>query len=489
MANIPTIPLSSVPTAQIGAPRADAGAFAAPYQALVNVGGAISDVAQTVNKYAVMKQEHHDNGLLAREENIRQETAAQIEANLDPARLPINQWGKYTEDTWREYEQARAKRLKEDGWSERAAEVDTIKYNDERTRLGIQFKTYTDKAQINEDNTALKINMDSHISTGNVDGAFAAIDRMTLAPVAKEELKADVLPKLQYQVGLQDINNDPFSAFDKLKDGKGFEALNQERRYALLNQARNGMNNERVEVANSLQERRLSGEIISEEELTALADTRRINAVTAKAIVKEQKRMLKDAESGVTIMTPEAKVYSAKVLSLVNAYDSSSDEDSSKFIELSEMISAMPKGIAMEEAISRLKAKDTDRKEGRVNPVKRDIDSQMKDLFEKGQFGKIKPDLPTDPFNPKDALPAYEKFNRAKDQLEQFFSKNPNASHEDAFKEFRRITEPNYIENVRAVLTPKTGSTTPVPVSGQNMNQGRTALEILGLYGLDQPTK
>jgi len=489
MANIPTIPLSSVPTAQIGAPRADAGAFAAPYQALVNVGGAISDVAQTVNKYAVMKQEHHDNGLLAKEENIRLETAARIEAELDPAKKPIKEWGTYIDDTWREYESARAKRLKEDGWSERAAEVDGIKYNDERTRLGIQYKTHTDKAQINEDNTALTVNMEQNISAGKVEAAFEAIDKMSLSPVNKMALKAEVLPKLQYQVGLQEVAADPFIAFDKLKEGKGFESLNQERRYALLNQARNGMNNERIEVANSLQERRLAGEIIPDDELMALAETRRINAVTAKAIIKEQKRMAKEAESGARTMMPESKAYSAKVLSLVNAYDASADTDSSKFVELTELVASMPQGIAMDEATARLRSKDTERKQGGGNPIKKDMDAQMNDLFEKGHFGKVKPTYANEPFDTKQALPAYENFNRTKDLMEKWWLDNPTATRETAFMEFKRLTLSNYVVNARKAIAPQGNAVAPVPVSGQNMNQGRTALEILGLYRLDQPTK
>jgi hypothetical protein len=489
MANIPTIPLSSVPTAQIGAPRANAEAFAAPYRALVNVGGAISDVAQTVNKYAVMKQEHHDNGLLAKEENIRLETAARIEAELDPAKKPIKEWGTYIDDTWREYELARTKRLKEDGWSERAAEVDGIKYNDERTRLGIQYKTHTDKAQINEDNTALTVNMEQNISAGKVEAAFEAIDKMSLSPVNKVALKADVLPKLQYQVGLQEVAADPFLAEEKIKAGKGFEALNQERRIALLNQARNGMNNERIDVANSLQERRLAGDTIPDDELMALAETRRINAVTAKAIIKEQKRMAKEAEDGAKAMTPEVKAYAAKVLTLVNTYDADGDKDNSRFIDLGLMIAAMPTGIAMEEATARLRAKDTERKQGGGNPVKKDIDRQMSELFDKGHFGKTKPDFAGDKFDAVEALPAYDKFNRAKDLMEKWWLDHPAADRVVAFDEFKRLTLPNYVANAREAIAPKNKTLGPVPISGQNINQGRSALEILGLYRLDQPTK
>lgn len=438
MATIPTVALSAVPTAPNLGPRADVGAFTAVSRAVVGAGAAVADVGAQLGRFAAMKQEQVNRGILAQEETVRMETAAQIQAEMYSGKNPPATWGALREGAWASYEKGRAQRMKEEGWGREVVEVDNQAYQTQRARWGIQFGTEQAKAEIEQSNVRLEVAMNQHIATGNVDAAYAAIDAMDATPGAKDAKRAEVLPKLQYQAAIVHLTADPFAAYDNLQDGDNFTGISPAQRLNLLQQAKNLMATERAEVANSIQERRLAGEVIDEEELKGFVASRRLNATTAKAIVAEQKRV-----AGGGDLTVTSRTEAAKLLVEINAYDPVADTSKEKLVELRERISGLHKAL-IESARSQLTEKGS--KSSPLNsPAAKAAFKQIETAFEMEVYGNymekavdLEGKMKAKP-HPGRYMAALENRAKVEDEMTRFFKANPEATMVQAVGEVNRL--------------------------------------------------
>lgn len=212
MANIPTVALTEVPTAPGLAPRLSADAFNATNRAITQVGGVIQDVGGMLNKYAMQKQEHVNKGYLAGEEAVRMQTAAQIEefARNNPDKPET--WGKMQESTWKSYELGRAERARAQGWGNDVVSTDKQLASSYKAEFGIRFNAEIDKGLIRQGNARLESVATMHINSGNVKGALAAVDQMTIYPdqrQAKIEQITNAHVYGQYDREMSDISTLP----------------------------------------------------------------------------------------------------------------------------------------------------------------------------------------------------------------------------------------------------------------------------------------
>lgn len=185
---IPTVALSEVSTAPGLAPRLSADAFNATNRAITQAGGALQDVGDMLNRFAMQKQEHVNKGFLAGEEAVRMQTAAQIEKYATENPDKPETWAKFQESTWKSYEQGRSDRAKAQGWGNDVVTTDKQLSDSYRAEFGIRFNAETDKGMIRQANARQQSVATMHLATGNVKGALAAVDSMTLYPEARQAM-------------------------------------------------------------------------------------------------------------------------------------------------------------------------------------------------------------------------------------------------------------------------------------------------------------
>lgn len=193
MPQIPTVALSEVPAAPAMAPRASADAYNATNRALGGVGAALQDAGATLGRFAQEKQAQVNRGILAAEETVRMQTAAQIEAYADENQGTPESWGKFRDSAWKGYEQGRARRAKEQGWGPRVVAEDKMLATAYQAETGIRFRSQENKALIRQSNDRLRGNATARAIGGDWNGALEVIDQMNQTEGQKIEARQSVI--------------------------------------------------------------------------------------------------------------------------------------------------------------------------------------------------------------------------------------------------------------------------------------------------------
>jgi hypothetical protein len=212
MPNIPTVALSEVPTAPALGPRASVDAFNAPNRAITAAGGALQDVGGMLGRFAMQKQDQVNRGLLAGEEAVRMQTAAQIEEHVRNNPDKPETWGKFADATWRGYERAKSSRAKAQGWGPAVIAQDKLIDQGYRAEFGVKFAAEVDKGLIRQSNARLESLATMQLAEGNVGAALASVDAMTLYPEqrqAKVEALTNGAVYGQYDREMSDISTMP----------------------------------------------------------------------------------------------------------------------------------------------------------------------------------------------------------------------------------------------------------------------------------------
>ena len=198
MATIPTVALSAVPTAPALGPRADVGAFTAVNRAVVGAGAAVADVGAQLGRFAVMKQEQVNRGILAAEETERMKAAGEIAAYAQNNPDKPETWEKVEAETWKAYDQGRGMRAKEQGWGKDLVALDGQVANSYKVETAIRFRAKRDAALIGQSNARLEANAMEHLASGNVTAALSSIDGMTLFDDQRTTMLAQVTNAAEY---------------------------------------------------------------------------------------------------------------------------------------------------------------------------------------------------------------------------------------------------------------------------------------------------
>lgn len=225
MPTIPTVALSEVRAAPGLAPRADAGAYNATNRALGAVGGALQDVGATLGRFAQEKQAQVNKGILAAEETVRMETAAQIEGFAQQNADKPETWAKFQESTWKAYEQGRAQRAKQQGWAPRVVAEDKILAQSYMTETGIRFRAQTDAALIRQSNSRLMGNAQAKLRGGDYEGYVATVEEMNLFPEQREAMIRQGLDEGLYKTANNQL--DTIRELPPAQAVKAYEAFNE----------------------------------------------------------------------------------------------------------------------------------------------------------------------------------------------------------------------------------------------------------------------
>jgi len=189
--------------ALIGAPnrtRMDEGALQAPNRAIVQAGQTIQGGADMLGRFAMEKANQVNKGILAKEETIRMETAAGIQAHFEANQDEPGLWGDHANATWATYEKDRSTRAKKEKWAPDVMERDTLQYSVFRNEVGIKFRAEQDKATVRQANARLESNAEAKLRAGDYDGFVKSIDQMNLFPEAKERKIRQGIEEGMYRV-------------------------------------------------------------------------------------------------------------------------------------------------------------------------------------------------------------------------------------------------------------------------------------------------
>jgi len=189
--------------ALIGAPnrtRMDEGALQAPNRAMVQAGQTIQGGADMLGRFAMEKANQVNKGILAKEETIRMETAAGIQAHFEANQDEPGLWGDHANATWATYEKDRSTRAKKEKWAPDVMERDTLQYSVFRNEVGIKFRAEQDKATVRQANARLESNAEAKLRAGDYDGFVKSIDQMNLFPEAKERKIRQGIEEGMYRV-------------------------------------------------------------------------------------------------------------------------------------------------------------------------------------------------------------------------------------------------------------------------------------------------
>ena len=199
---MPTIPLASRSMVQSGPAgiRRDAGAEGAPGRALTALGSAIANAGGTLGEFALQKQAQVNRGIMAQEETVRMETAAQIQSYIESNPDKPETWDKFQADTWKAYDQSRTQRMKSEKWGPALVNEDTLKAKEYQSQTGIHFRAAQDKAMIRQSNARLEANAQTKLRAGDYEGFVQAYDQMNMFPDQREDAVRRGLEEGTYKI-------------------------------------------------------------------------------------------------------------------------------------------------------------------------------------------------------------------------------------------------------------------------------------------------
>lgn len=195
--------------ALIGAPnrtRMDDSALQAPNRAMVQAGQTIQGGADMLGRFALEKADQVNKGILAKEETIRMETAAGIQAHFEENQENPGLWGDHANATWATYEKDRSARAKNEKWAPAVLERDTLQYQVFRGEVGIKFRAEQDKAFVRQSNARLESNAEAKLRAGDYDGFVKSMDAMNLFPDVKERKIRAGLEEGTYRIATNQLD-------------------------------------------------------------------------------------------------------------------------------------------------------------------------------------------------------------------------------------------------------------------------------------------
>lgn len=221
--------------------RADAGALAAPAGALVQAGETIQGGAEMLGRFALEKQAQVNKGILAKEETIRMETAAAIQAEFDKNKDDPAMWGEINNKAWSAYEKGRSERSKKEKWGTAVEAHDKLAYENYRADTRIKFTAEQDKALVRQSNARLEANAQAKLRAGDYEGYVGEVDKMNLFPDQKEDAVRRGLEAGTYAIASNQLDAlrslppkqaiDAITAFTEAVNAKGEDGKYKEYEY------------------------------------------------------------------------------------------------------------------------------------------------------------------------------------------------------------------------------------------------------------------
>ncbi len=294
MPSIPVASLQPVTPATIGGGGSDARAESAAYGGLGQLGQGIANIGETLGRIAIDRQQHVNQGILANEDVIRQNTFAEVQKFAADNQSNPQAWGDFAKEKWQEYEEGRNTRQQAEGWGPDVRQRDTQEMQSFQARANILFDSTQNKALINQANWRISSNAQRLMDAGDEEGAKAAFKVYNDSP----ENKDTAWRQIEYNSIYTKAGQSPGPMLEKLdeKNDKGepvnFSNITGTQRDTLQQFAKGRLSQERTLFQNGITERRLNGEMIPDSELQSAVASKVITPAFALSLQRQQIRDL-----------------------------------------------------------------------------------------------------------------------------------------------------------------------------------------------------
>lgn len=471
--------IQEVTPAQTGAGQLSMGAATAPAAALQGVGAGIQDVGQFLGKVAMDRQAHINQGILANEETIRQNTYADVQRFMAKNQGSPETWQAYAKDKWQEYTDGKQARMQEQGWGPSVQFEDKQATNRFQARANIEFENAQSKAFIGQANARLMVQARQFMSAGDEQSARTMIGRMDLNEGERDQTMMQIVKWGQMQNASNAVEADPFTASTLLtqKDKNGnyvnFGSMLPADRQVMAFRADRMANFVRSEQQRSWMQQ-------AEMALNGQADP--LDRTTVDSIAQHQGISPKFVNALFTAPkqddSPEAY---AGVISAIHSYDPTNPDPAQEWQITKQMQGLNP--IAKERAEALFKSKLTPDSPLNNEGMKFGV-SSINDAFEKGIYGKwrtAQPDENGEHINQQVYQQAMTEKANALTQLNEYIQANPKATPSDIQKQLGIIHRTSVARNGASLML---NDPTLLPVSKTTQQDAANLQSLFKKYGI-----
>lgn len=432
------------------------------------------------SKVYAMRQNHIEAGIQASLDTERRRTAAQIGDYMAQNQDKPETWQKYSDDAWNAHMASVDKQAK--SWRPGFADRQKLEAQQAVETYRLQVGTETNKALIRSANAKLDANAELRLEHGDLEGAIKLYETMDLPPEQKAQKVRDAKQTADRFAVLSDISADPIAAYAKVQDVNNYPNLTPVRRAALAREARVAYNQRQTENFQGLIGRADSGDIPSEQELSALVKSGAIDPQHKRSV----ERFAKQEDFS------NAKTIKAYVDDMILDYDIHDADASEQKKDIMAKIGALPPDMQ-----SVLKRRLDAKEKGQIKPIHDFGFSQLASDFHAGYFlpgekVEVKTDQNVDGFwgffgrkkrvtqvqhlqekqrrDWKNAAPidirseASARYAAARSQLEQFFEENPKATYEQVDEFRKKLSAPYISGEVRKLILSPQGNKSSNPL-------------------------
>jgi hypothetical protein len=453
---MPKIPLythepQSLGTANV---RADPNLLSAQSEGAAKLGQGLASVGQAATDFAVRKMDALNFARMADSERKMKEGFLLFQDEL-ARNGNEKEWGQL--------------------WEARAAEIEQeVMGKDVPAVLKPQLKAQLDgwkmmtKAAVRSAATNREIeragsevlaSVETDLKTGDVELAVSKLrgaEAQGLIGPAKATAAIAAIPgKVAHYDATRLILTSPVEALDALKarNEKGewteFTALDEPQRKSLVDSANVAVQKVRAETYQGLIERMNAGEIIGQDELNALVESKMFTATQARDILRNQ------SKDGSNLPTGQETKF-ARLLTDIANYDPTRDASNERYANLAAQVAVLPSGFK-EDAYGRLKDKANPKSASNApvamfgkDLINDAFKSGVYGVFESERFGRGGKEKVIDQAIYAEAVQSQAK---ALDAIAEFLSKKPNATREEVTKEVLRINQSFVDRQIRSVIS------------------------------------
>jgi hypothetical protein len=205
---MPKIPLynyqpQSTPTQNI---RVDPGVRNAEFSAGARLGSAVAQVGEVIGHFAIKKQALVAEGIMANEQRLRMETAAQVQDHITKNPDKPETWETFEQSAWKQYETGREQRKQKEKWGTLVVQRDEQEFKDYKSRTAIQFQGLRTKAEIMQANSRLESGAQAALRAGDYEAFKGTIEKMDLFPADKERKIREGLEQGTYYLANNELD-------------------------------------------------------------------------------------------------------------------------------------------------------------------------------------------------------------------------------------------------------------------------------------------
>lgn len=414
------------------------GSFDGAAEGLAKVGDAVAGVAPVINEFGQRMVASKNYGDLARAEAVM-DTARAAHAQ-ETAQLPENQWSAVWDEKYAPMVAGQIEGLGLSQWSKDRIGPQLVQFQ-ARQKITIAHSAWKKSAE--RDDMAMANQFNAAMDAGDYEKAAAVNQQRTAighqTPEEQEKVWAEAEKKIQHRGAIDFQNRDPLNFEAEMEEsaaaGKSdvFPWMQPEDIARYMNSAQSEVRSRRTDARQSLHDSILAGEIPDEETLRAKA---------GPYIGETEIKSLARSIVGNVQYNPEI---TSKLRTDIANYDPKVDKDLSVYNSLRSRIESTVVKDVQGPLSSELYKVYSDAKEGKpAKPASRLRSALFSTIDTMTEQGLLGPTGTSDKTGEKGKIvdsgqyiSSFEKAQKLKDDAEQFFADNPDATPEQATQWFK----------------------------------------------------